>query len=214
MAVSGNLFASVLDQAFSGNVNWPSDKINMALLTSSATPSLSSWVHYSDLTNEVAGTGGYITGGLTLGSKTHTVTAANSWLISWGSTTAYTVGTIVIPATPNGYLYECVVSGTSGSSASVLNSGPTQQGDTVADGSGSLLWCCVGGSIVQWSSAQAQWTASTISAAYGVIYDAQSGTGSTEPLMALINFGGTQSSVSGNFTVIPSSLGWFWCTQA
>ena len=111
MAVSGNLFGNVLDQAFSGGINWASDSIKMALLTSSATPNLATWIHYSDLTNEVASGGGYTTGGVALGTKTHTVTAANSWATAWASLGVYTVGQIVHPRSTNGYIYECVVGG-------------------------------------------------------------------------------------------------------
>lgn len=208
MAVSGNLFANVLDQAMSGAINWPTDAIKMALLTSAAAPNLATWVHYSDLTNEVAAGGGYSTGGVALGTKTHTVTAANSFATTWAGTTAYTVGNIVRPATGNGYLYECVVPGTSGSSAAVLNAGPTQQGATVTDGT--VTWACIGESITQWSSAAASWAAATISAQYGVIYDAQTGVAATEPLIALINLGATVSSTAGAFTITPNALGWFW----
>jgi len=205
VAVSANLFANFLDQAASGNINWASDSIKMALLTSSASPNLATWVHYSDLTNEVAAGGGYSTGGVALGTKTHTVTAANSWGTSRANTTSQNVGDIVKPASSNGYIYECVVAGTTGSS---LPTYPTQQGNTVTDGT--VTWSCIGESITQWSSAAAQWTSATISAQYGVIYDAQSGTGTTEPLICLINFGSTVTSTSGNFTVTPATNGWFW----
>ena len=208
MAVSGNLFGNVLDQAFSGGINWASDSIKMALLTSSATPNLATWIHYSDLTNEVASGGGYTTGGVALGTKTHTVTAANSWATAWASLGVYTVGQIVHPTVTNGYIYECVVGGTAGSVAGVLNAGPTQQGATVVDGT--VTWSCIGESITQWSSAAALWSAATISAQYGVIYDAQTGVAATEPLIALINFGSTVTSTAGNFTVTPNALGWFW----
>ena len=212
MAVTSNLFQSALDQALSGTINYPSDTIKMALLTASASPNLSTWIHYSDLTNEVANGNGYTTGGVALGTKTHVQTAANSWGTSWASTHAQNVGDIVIPSTPNSFLYECVVAGTTGSSASVLNGATTVQGNTVTDGS--VTWSCLGESVTVWSSAAASWTSSTFSAAYGVIYDAQSGTGSTEPLICLINFGATLSPVSGTLTVTPPANGWFLTSPA
>ena len=97
---------------------------------------------------------------------------------------------------------------TAGSVAGVLNAGPTQQGATVVDGT--VTWSCIGESITQWSSAAALWSAATISAQYGAIYDAQTGVAATEPLIALINFGSTVTSTAGNFTVTPNALGWFW----
>lgn len=209
MAVSSNVFQATMDQALQGNIKWPSDTIKMALLTSSATPSLSSWVHYSDLTNEVPNGNGYTTGGVTLTSITHAETAANSWGTSWAALTAYSVGQIVIPATPNGLLYICVVAGTSGASGPTFT---TVVGNTTTDGS--VTWSCLGESITVYSSANAQWTSSTFSAAYGVIYDAQSGVGTTEPLICLINFGTTLSPSAGTLTVSPSSNGWFFTSPS
>jgi|SRR5581483_7130961 len=208
MAGSANVFASAIDQAMSGNINWASDSIKMALLTSSASPSLSSWVHFSDVTNEVSGTG-YTAGGAALGTKTHTVTAANSWGTSRANTTAQNYGDVVRPATGNGFLYMCSTAGTTGGS---LPTYPTVVGQTVADGT--VTWTCIGEDITQWSSAAVSWSSATISAQYGVIYDAQSGTGSTEPLIAVVNFGSTVSSTNGTFTVTPGTLGWFWLALA
>lgn len=217
MAVSSNLYANVFDQAFAATINWASDTIKLALFTGSP-GALNSAVHYSDLSTEVAAGGGYTTGGVTLGTKTHTVTAANSFATTngnftsgnWTSTVVGALGNIVKPATPNGFLYECVVAGTTGSSAAVLNAGPTVQGATVVDGT--VTWSCIGESITIFGSANATWSSSTISAAYAVIYDAQTGVGATEPLIALINFGGTVSSSSSTFQVTAPLLGWFWLT--
>lgn len=212
MAVAANLFQSAIDQALQGNINYPSDTIKMALLTSGASPSLSTWVHYSDLTNEVANGNGYVTGGTTLGTKTHVETAANSWGTSWSGTTAYGQGQIVIPTSPNGFMYIAVVGGTSSSSQPSFNSVTTQGNTLPVDGS--VTWSCLGESVTVWSSAAAQWTSATFSANYGVIYDAQSGTASTEPLICLINFGQTLSPVGGTLQVSPSTNGWFLTAPA
>ena len=217
MAVTANLFASTLDQALQGKINWPSDSLKMALLTSSASPNLSTWVHYSDLTNEVSAANGYSTGGVSLGSPTHTVTAANSWATTAAINTAYSAGALVIPSGTNGYIYACVVAGTSGGSPP---SWPTVVGQSVADGT--ATWTNLGESVTVWSSAAATWSVpatNTLSFQYAVIYDAQTGTGSTEPLIAVINFGSTQSfaapaggSLTGQispFTLGGTATGWF-----
>lgn len=209
MAASANLFQNALDQALSGNINWASDSIKMALLTSSASPNLSSWVHYSDLTNEVANANGYSTGGVALATKTHTVTTANSWATTRANTTSQNYGDVVRPATANGYLYMCSTPGTTGSSAPSF---PTVVGQTVTDGT--AVWTCIGESITVWSSASPSWSTASISAQYAVIYDAQSGTGATEPLLALINFGSAVTSTNGTFTVPVPTLGWFWLAPA
>jgi hypothetical protein len=208
MAVTSNLFQSALDQALQGNINYPSHAIKMALLTSTATPSLATWVHFSDLTNEVSGAG-YTAGGVTLGTKTNTETVANSWATTWAATTAFNAGDIIRPATGNGFLYVCVAAGTTGASTPTF---PTVQGATVVDSG--ATWSCLGESITVWSSAAAQWTSATFSARYGVIYDSNTGTASTEPLIALINFGADQSPSSGTLTVTPPSLGWFLTSPA
>lgn len=209
MALSTNLFQSTVDKAFGGAINWPSDSIKMALLTASATPSLSTWANYSDLTNEVANGSGYTTGGVTLGTKTHAVTAANSWGTQWAATNAQSVGDIVRPTVGNGFLFVCVAAGTTSGSQPTW---PTVVGQTVVDGT--VTWANLGESITVYSSAAASWTTSTFSAAYGVIYDAQTGTAATEPLIALVNFGQTLSPVSSSLTVTPPSTGWFYTSPS
>lgn len=182
----------------------------MALLTSSAVPNLSTWVHYSDVTNEVASGNGYATGGVTLTAKTHVQTFSNSWT-AWQNTTPYTYGNIVSkPAPGDSMLYMCSSAGTSGGSAPAF---PQLVGQHVTDST--VDWTAVGESVTIWSSANAQWTSSTFSAAYGVIYDAQSGTASTEPLICLINFGQTLSPSNGTLTISPdATYGWWLTTPA
>ena len=205
MTISGNWFASAMVQAFAGHINWGSDAIKCALMGSGYTPNLSSQVHWSDISaNEATGTG-YTAGGQTLTSKTLASTTGTAWGTAWAASTGYLYGAVVRPATANGYLYLCSTAGTSGSSAPTW---PTVQGETVADGT--AVWTCLGESITQWGSAAPTWPASTINAYAAVIYDAQSGTPSTEPLVACINFGGEVSTSGTTFEVQPSALGWVW----
>jgi hypothetical protein len=209
MAVSANVYANALDQAFSGNINWASDTIKIALMASGYTPNLATDVHWSDISShETSGTG-YTAGGATLGSKSHTVTAANSWGTTWTASASYNYGDVVRPASGNGYIYMCDTAGTAAGSAPTW---PTVVGEDVADNT--VNWTCIGESITQWSSASATWSTSTITAYYAVIYDAQTGTASTEPLIALVNFGGAVSTTAATYTVAPATLGWFWMSPA
>lgn len=203
MAVTGDWFANAKDQAFSANINYASDTIDFALLTASATPNLSTWVHYSDLANEVSGTG-YTAGGVTLGTKTHVITAANSWATTWSATT-WAANAVVRPSVGNGFLYQTPNGGTSTGSAPAF---PTIVGETVTD-SGGVIWANVGYSITVWSSAAAVWTTATFTAQYGVVYKS-TGTGSTSPLIAVINLGAGVPVSAGTFTFNPdAALGWF-----
>jgi len=205
MAASGTLYDHAISNALAGAINYTSDSIKMALLTG-YTPNVDTDQHWSDVSaKEIAGTG-YTAGGAALGSKSTTVTPANSWGTSRAATTAYVVGNVVRPASGNGYLYQCSTAGTTGSG---LPTYPTVVGQTVTDGT--AVWTCVGRAIIVFSGATVQWTASTISAAQAVIYDAQSGTPSTEPLIATADFGGTVTDTAGTFQVPPDAiLGFFY----
>lgn len=55
------------------------------------------------------------------------------------------------------------------------------------------------------STATLQWTASTISAAYALFYDSTPGSNATNPVLGYWDFGGTQSSSNGTFTLSLSS---------
>lgn len=210
MAFTSTLFENFWDQALSSPINYPSDTIKMSLHTASP-GSLLTAIHYSDLTSEVASGAGYTTGGVTLGTKTHTVTPGTTWSPTWANQ-AWVYGQIVRPTAQNGFVYMC---STAGSGNATQPTWPTVVGQTVTEASGGVIWTCVGESVTIWSSAAASWSASTFSASYGVIYDAQSGTGSTEPLIALLNFGTTLSPVAGTLTVSPdATYGWFLTTPA
>lgn len=58
-------------------IDWVSDTIKTALATSTYTPNQDTHVFFSDVTNEVVGTG-YTAGGVALGSKTLTYDAATN----------------------------------------------------------------------------------------------------------------------------------------
>jgi hypothetical protein len=200
-----DFYASAVSQAFQKNINLLSDTLKVALLGSSYTPNLGTHVHWSDVSaSEITGTG-YSAGGMTLSSPSLTVTVANSWGMAWAPSTLFGYGNIVRPSTANGYLYRCAVAGTSGSSAP---SWPTVYDTNIVDGG--ATWACIGNAITVFTSAPVNWPASTFTASYAVIYDAQTAVATTEPLICLQTFTAAQSVSNQTFTLQPDPiLGWF-----
>lgn len=207
MTAAGDLYGHVVDQALQGKINWPTDTLKLALMGSGYTPNLGTDTHWSDISsNEISGSG-YSAGGQALSSVTHVVTAANSWSTSAATTTAYAAGAVVRPASGNGFLYQCVIAGTSGGSPP---SWPTVVGETVTDGS--VTWVCAGSSISVFSAANVTWNPITVSGVdYGVLYDAQTGVAATEPLIGVVTFATALSATGGTITVPPDpNLGFFY----
>lgn len=200
----GKAFANLLGGEVAGDsfgVDYLSDTVKALLCTNAYAFNLDTHETKADITNEVVGTG-YVAGGTTLGSKTITYTAADSWGTARANTTGYLVGDIVRPATPNGHLYRCIIAGTSGGSPPTF---PTVSGNTVADGS--VTWAETGRGVTQMDSADPSWAAATITARYAVVYK-DTGTASTSPLLFLVDFGADVSSTSAIFQVTVHALGW------
>ena len=87
------LYGQFLAKALNKEVDWDSDTIKVALLTSSYTPNQDTHDYFDDVSaNEVSGTG-YTAGGQTLGSKTVTYDSANNVIVldaadvTWASST-------------------------------------------------------------------------------------------------------------------------------
>jgi hypothetical protein len=87
------LYGNFIAKAFNKEVDWDSDTIKVALLSSSYTPNQDTHDYLDDVsTYEVTGTG-YTTGGATLGSKTVTYDGTNNVVIldaadvTWSSST-------------------------------------------------------------------------------------------------------------------------------
>lgn len=186
------------------NIDFLSDTINIALVTSSYTPNLATHDFWDDVVaNEASGTG-YTANGATLASKTITITAANSWATTWATGTAYSLGRIVRPTTGNTFLYRASVAGTS--HASTEPTWPTTVGLTVVDNS-SVTWTCIGSTLIQWDAADVSWSSSTVTARYAVLYDRTPATDATRPLIGLFDFGSNQSTSNGTFAITFDSLG-------
>lgn len=87
------LYGNFLKQALNKEIDWDSDTIKVALLTSSYTPNQDTHDYFDDVsTNEVTGTG-YTSGGITLSSKTSTYDGTNNVIVldaadvTWSSST-------------------------------------------------------------------------------------------------------------------------------
>jgi hypothetical protein len=206
MAALSQVYGHAIPKAFSGDINFLTDSIKVALLGNGYTPDLGLNTEWGDISStEITGTG-YTAGGVAITSPTITVTDANSWGLTWASSHNYVSGDVVKPVGGNGYLYMCVVAGESGGSAPSF---PTVIGETVTDGG--VTWCCMGKVITVFSSAAVSWTGATFTAYYAVLYDAQSGTYSSEPLINLQTFATAESVTGATFTLTPdSTYGWFY----
>lgn len=205
MAASANIYGNAFLQMAEKNVSLTGDTLKMALLGSGYTPDLATDTHWADIdSHEITGTG-YTAGGVTLSDVSSTLTAANSWGTTWATGT-WTYGQIIRPPTGNNFLYRCVTPGTSSGSAPSF---PTIVGETVTD-SGGVVWACLGDAVWIFTSSTVAWIDATFSASYAAIYDAETGSASTEPLLALQTFSSAQSPSSQDFAVVPDPvLGWW-----
>lgn len=87
------LYGNFLKQALNKEIDWDTDTIKVALLSSSYTPNQDTHDYYDDVVgSQVTGTG-YTTGGITLTSKTSTYDGTNNVLVldaadvTWSSST-------------------------------------------------------------------------------------------------------------------------------
>lgn len=174
-----------------------SDSLKATLHTSTYALDRAAHAYVSDLTNELAASGGYSTGGVTLSGVSVTKTEADSWGTARANSTAYTVDQVVRPATGNGFLYRCVVAGTSGGSIPTY---PTVVGNTVADGG--VTWENVGRAIIVLTFTSPSWATATFTGArYMVVSDRTPGTAATQPLIGVVDFGSDKAGGGGTFTV-------------
>lgn len=149
MAVTTTLYTKFVANAFGGEtagessaIDFLSDTIKVALCSSSYTPNQDSHEFFSDITNEITGTG-YTSGGATLSSPTITVTGASN--------------------------------------------------------------------LTTFDAADTTWTTATFTARYAIIYKS-TGTASTSPLIAYIDFGGNQSPSAQDFQIVWNASGIFTAT--
>jgi hypothetical protein len=101
------LYQSVFAKAFNKEIDFDTDTIKVALLTSAYTPNQTAHDYYDDVVaNEVTGTG-YTAGGQTLASKTVTQDTANKVTIldaadvTWASSTITARYAVIYDDTPS-----------------------------------------------------------------------------------------------------------------
>lgn len=105
MAVSNKWYGLAFKSAFNKEIDFNSDTIKVALVTSSYTFDQDAHDYFNDITNEVTGTG-YTAGGATLGSPTVTYTGGSNTLaldgadVSWTTSTITARGAVVYDSTP------------------------------------------------------------------------------------------------------------------
>lgn len=178
-------------------IDLDSDAITLTLHTSTYAPNLDTHAYVSDLTNELAAGSGYATGGVALTGLSRAYVAAASWPVSAAVSTAYVVGDTRRPSASNGYLYKCVVAGTSGGTGPTW---PTTIGLTVVDGG--VTWANMGRGAMVFDANDATWaTASFTGVRYAVLSDRTAGTAATQPLLAVANFGTDQAAGGGSFVM-------------
>lgn len=193
--VAFQLYASAFLSLLNKEADLDSDSLKATLHTATYTPSVAADRYVSALSNELSTASGYTAGGATV-TGSFALTAANSWASTAATSTAYTVGQIRRPSAGNGFLYRCVVAGTSGGSAPTW---PTVVGTTVADGS--VTWLNVGVALVVLDLADATlWTSFSAGPyRYLVVSDRTPGTAATQPLIGFFDFGSNQTGGGGNF---------------
>lgn len=113
MAVSAKMYGNFLLKALNKEVDWDTDTIKVALVTSSYTPDQDAHDYWNDVSaNEASGTG-YTAGGATLGTKTITYTGASNKITLDAADTSWTSSTITAR-------YAVIYDSTGTSSTSVL----------------------------------------------------------------------------------------------
>jgi hypothetical protein len=191
-------YPAALAKAFNKEIDWDSDAIYAALVTTAYTYSDAHDYWNDVVANELAAGSGYTANGVALSGLSITSTAANSWATVWATATAYKAGTIVRPITTNNRLYRAQGDGTS--HAATEPTWPTTIGATVVDNG--VTWTCVGSYAVALVCTDPSWSGITFSTVrYVVIYDRTPGTDATRPLIGVIDYGGAQSISNALFTV-------------
>ena len=105
--MSSKLYGSFLVKALNKEVDFDSDTIKVALLTNAYTPNQDTHDYFDDVVaNEVAATGGYTSGGITLANKTITYDSGTNVIkldaddVTWSASTITARYAVVYDASP------------------------------------------------------------------------------------------------------------------
>jgi hypothetical protein len=179
-----------------GDVDWDNDDLRLTAHTSAYTPADAD-DFVADLTNELATSGGYTSGGLAVLSESITTTLASSWSVQRAASTAYVVDDVVRPAAANGWLYRCVVAGTT---AAGLPTYPTVLGQIVTDGG--VTWEAYGRAICVLGFTDPVWTGFSAGPfRYLVLSDRTPAGAGAQPLLGYLDLVTDRTGGGGNFTV-------------
>ena len=131
--------------------------------------------------------------------------------IDWDSDTIkvklYT-GAITLATVQDSWVYEADIE----TLAEVANgSGYTTGGITLAN---KTIGYTSGTNVIKRDADDAIWSSASITATYAIIIDTQSANTATNPLIGIVDFGGSKVSSSGNFTIAWDSAGIFTDTSA
>jgi hypothetical protein len=203
--VQMKMYPQAIAKIFNKEWDWDTDTIKATLHTATYVPS-DAHDYHADLTNELTTANGYTAGGVTIGNRSISVVAANSWATQRANSTAYNVGEIVRPATGNGFVYRCSVAGTSGGSLPTYS---TVIGRETADGT--VVWTTVGTNVVRLLGDPATWAAPFSAGPFRVLvlWADTAGASAADPLIGYILYGSDQTGGDGSFTVTPNNGSWF-----
>ena len=94
MAVSGKWYGQAFISAFNKEIDFDTDVIKVALVTSTYTPNQDTHRYFSSVTNEVANGSGYTSGGAVLGSAAIAYDGGSNTFKLSGSSTSWVSSTI------------------------------------------------------------------------------------------------------------------------
>ncbi len=104
MPVTAYLYGAGMKALLNKEIDWDTDAINVALLTSAYTPVQNTHAYFSDITGELVTGGGYTAGGSTLagGTTTHAAgtTTINADDLTWPAMTGTAHYAVVYDTTP------------------------------------------------------------------------------------------------------------------
>lgn len=142
MAVSAKWFGNALTGQYGNTaarrVDWTADTIKVALCSSSYTPNQDTHDFFDDVTNELAATGGYTSGGATIASPTVTYDSASNEIRLDAADTAWTSASFTAR-------YAVIYKSTGVASTSPLLGYVDFGGDeTVSSGTFTIVWDSTG----------------------------------------------------------------------